>query len=158
MPTRNFSHRGGLDAPMVNPEKVAADALARAKSNGSTMGTFFKPKEKQPAEPPARGRPPKAPETRGRRPASALAAPTGTASPANATTMPAATAPSTAAPKKRTNWAVGPDAAKLAQAVKEWTENSGRAAEREFLGETKIRNPSMREFCTMVDIPFGAFA
>jgi hypothetical protein len=145
---------------MVNPEKVAADALARAKSNGSTLATFFKPKEK-PAEPPARGRPPKALETRGRRPASALAAPTGTASPANTTIMPAApaaTAPSTAAPKKRTNWAVGPDAAKLAQAVKEWSEKSGRAAEREFLGETKIRNPSMREFCTMVDIPFGAFA
>ena len=87
---------------MVNPEKVAADALARAKSNGSTMATFFKPKE-EPAEPPARGRPPKALETRGRRPASALAAPTGTASPANTTTMPAAIAPSTAAPKKRTD-------------------------------------------------------
>ena len=107
---------------MVNPEKVAADALARAKSNGSTMGTFFKPKEK-PAEPPARGRPPKAPEIRGRRPASALAAPTGTASPANTTTLPAATAPSTTAASaksaliKRANWASGTNAAKLAQAV-----------------------------------------
>ena len=41
---------------MGNPEKVAADALARAKSNGSTLATFFKPKEK-PAEPPARPQP-----------------------------------------------------------------------------------------------------
>ena len=35
--TRNFSSASGLDAPMVNPEKVAADSLARAKSNGSTI-------------------------------------------------------------------------------------------------------------------------
>ena len=148
---------------MVNPEKVAADALARAKSNGSTMDKFFKPKEK-PAEPPARGRPPKAPETRGRRPASALAAPAVTASPAITTTLPAATAPPTAvasaksAPMKRTNWASGTNAAKLAQAVKEWNEKSGRAAEQEFIGEADMRKPSIREFCTMVDIPVGTFS
>ena len=161
--TRNFSSASGLDAPMVNPEKVAADALARAKSNGSTMDKFFKPKEK-PAEPPARGRPPKAPETRGRRPASALAAPAVTASPAITTTLPAATAPPTAvasaksAPMKRTNWASGTNAAKLAQAVKEWNEKSGRAAEQEFIGEADMRKPSIREFCTMVDIPVGTFS
>jgi hypothetical protein len=79
-----------------------------------------------------------------------------TGAPGAAACAAAAVANAASKPKQtRVNWSKGDNAMKLSLAVAEWTSNTGRAAPREFLGETEMRKPSLGEFATMVDIPKG---
>ena len=123
---------------------------AHASTNQKTMLDFFSP-------PSRRGRRAKAAETRGRKAAVSQSLPARKPprhgkGPAVPQPMPQAAA----APKQtRTNWSKGENLKKLTQAVAEWTDGSGRAAPREFLGEPELRKPSLAEFAALVDIPKG---
>ena len=62
-----------------------------------------------------------------------------------------------AAIQKRANWSTGGNLARrITAAVTEWKSGSGRAAPREFLGETEARKPTTAEFAMLVEIPKGA--
>ena len=136
-----------MTKPELKAEKAAADAAAAAAKKQRTMLDFFSKLTK-------RGRRAKQRETRGRRaqtPTVAAVPPAPAAAPA-----PAPAPVATAAPKAtRTNWSKGENLKLLTNAVTEWKESSGRAAPREFLGETAPRKPTLAEFAVIVGIPKG---
>ena len=142
------------DKPSAKEEKAAAAATAAAKTNGCTILNFFKP----PPPPTQRGRRVKERETRGRKAAAVETAATAPPPPPavnkgeDPRKQPAAAG---AAIQKRTNWSTGENLARITAAVTEWKSGSGRAAPREFLGETEARKPTMAEFAMLVEIPKG---
>ena len=143
------------DKPSAKEEKAAAAATAAAKTNGCAILNFFQATTTADAARQAREG---ARETRGRKAAAVETAATAPpSSPAidkgeDPRKEPAAAG---AAIQKRTNWSTGENLARITAAVTEWKSGSGRAAPREFLGETEARKPTMAEFAMLVEIPKG---